>query len=40
MVINTESTVGYNKQLKQAKFLIKLGIKNDAITNTKKRAYN
>ena len=35
MVINTESTVGYNNQLKQATDAMKLGINNDVNTSTK-----
>ena len=37
MVINTESIVGYNNKLKQAKAGMKLGINNDANVDTKKR---
>ena len=40
MVINTESTVGYNNQLKQAVQGMKLGINNEVNTSTKKRLFN
>ena len=36
MVINTESTVGYNNQLKQAGPGMKLGVNNNVNTGTKK----
>ena len=35
MVINTESTVGYNKRLKQAVPRMKLGVNNDVNPDTK-----
>ena len=35
MVINTESTVGYNNELKQATDAMKLGVNNDVNTSTK-----
>ena len=38
MLINTESTVGYNNQLKQAVQGMKLGINNEVNTSTKKAA--
>ena len=38
MVINTESMVGYNNQLKQAGAGMKLGINNEVNTSTKKAA--
>ena len=38
MVINTESIVGYNNKLKQAKAGMKLGINNDVNSGTKKAA--
>ena len=38
MVINTESVVGYNNQLKQAGAGMKLGINNEVNTSTKKAA--
>ena len=40
MVINTESVVGYNNQLKQAGAGMKLGINNEVNTSTKKRPFN
>ena len=40
LVINTESVVGYNNQLKQAGAGMKLGIKNQVNTSTKKRPFN
>ena len=36
MIINTESTAGYNNKLKQARAGIKLGINNDVNSGTKK----
>ena len=39
MVINTESVVGYNNQLKQAGAGMKLGINNEVNTSTKKAAF-
>ena len=36
MVINTESTIGYNNQLKQATPGMKLGVNNDINLGTKK----
>ena len=39
MVINTESTVGYNNQLKQATHGMKLGINGGINTETKQRPY-
>ena len=36
MVINTESTIGYNNQLKQATPGMKLGVNNDINLHTKK----
>ena len=36
MVINTESTIGYNSQLKQATPDMKLGVNNDINLGTKK----
>ena len=36
MIINTESTVGYNNKLKQAVAGMKLGVNNDANLGTKK----
>ena len=36
MIINTESTIGYNNQLKQAVQGMKLGINNEVNTSTKK----
>ena len=36
MIINTESIVGYNNKLKQAKAGMKLGINNDVNLGTKK----
>ena len=38
MIINTESIVGYNKKLKQAKAGMKLGVNNDVNLGTKKAA--
>ena len=38
MIINTESMIGYNNKLKQAKGGMKLGINNDANLGTKKAA--
>ena len=38
MVINTESVVGYNNQLKQAGAGMKIGINNEVNTSTKKAA--
>ena len=38
MVINTESVVGYNNQLKQAGAKMKLGINNEVNKGTKKWA--
>ena len=38
MIINTESIVGYNNKLKQAKALMKLGVNNDVNLGTKKAA--
>ena len=38
MITNTESTVGYNKKLKQAAPGIKLGVNNDVNPGTKKLA--
>ena len=38
MIMNTESTVGYNMKLKQASAGIKLGINNDLSQGTKKAA--
>ena len=38
MVINTESVVGYNNQLKQGGAGMKLGINNEVNTSTKKAA--
>ena len=38
MIINTESTVGYNNKLKQARAGMKLGINNDLNSGTKKQA--
>ena len=38
MVINTESIVGYNNKLKQAKAGMKLGVNNDVNLGTKKAA--
>ena len=40
MVINTESVMGYNNQLKQAGAGMKLGINNEVNTSTKKRPFN
>ena len=40
MIINTESTVGYNNKLKQAVSRIKLGVNNEANPDTKKLALN
>ena len=37
MIINTESTVGYNNKLKQAAAGMKLGVNNDVNPGTKKR---
>ena len=37
MIINTESTAGYNNKLMQAKAGMKLGINNDINSGTKKR---
>ena len=37
MIIDTESTVGYNNKLKQASVGIKLGINNDVNSGTKKQ---
>ena len=37
MIINTESTVGYNNKLKQAAPGMKLGVNNDVNPGTKKR---
>ena len=36
MIINTESTIGYNNKLMQAKAGMKLGINNDVNSGTKK----
>ena len=36
MIINTESTVGYNNRLKQAAPGMKLGVNNDVNSGTKK----
>ena len=38
MIINTESIVGYNNKLKQAKVGMKLGVNNDVNLGTKKAA--
>ena len=38
MVINTQSTIGYNNQLKQALPGMKLGVNNEVNTSTKKAA--
>ena len=38
MIINTESTVGYNNKLKQATAGMKLGVNNDVNPGTKKAA--
>ena len=38
MIINSESIVGYNNKLKQAKAGMKLGINNDVNSGTKKAA--
>ena len=38
MIINTESIVGYNNKLKQAKVGMKLGVNNDVNLGTKKSA--
>ena len=38
MIINTESTAGYNNKLKQASAGMKLGINNDVNSGTKKAA--
>ena len=38
MIINTESTIGYNNKLMQAKAGMKLGINNDVNSETKKSA--
>ena len=38
MIINTESTIGYNNKLKQASAGMKLGINNDVNSETKKSA--
>ena len=38
MIINTESIVGYNNKLKQAKSGMKLGVNNDVNLGTKKAA--
>ena len=40
MIINTESIVGYNNKLKQAKVGMKLGVNNDVNLGTKKAALN
>ena len=40
MVINTESVVGYNNQLKQAVEEMKLGINNNMNKGTKKRLFD
>ena len=40
MIINTESTVGYNNTLKQASAGMKLGDNNGINLDTKKRGYN
>ena len=37
MIINMESTVGYNNKLKQASAGMKLGINNDVNSGTKKQ---
>ena len=37
MILNTESTVGYNNKLKQATQRMKLGVNNDVNQRTKKR---
>ena len=37
MIINTESIVGYNNKLKQAKAGMKLGVNNDVNLGTKKQ---
>ena len=37
MIINTESTVGYNNKVKQASAGMKLGIDNDVNSCTKKQ---
>ena len=37
MIINTESTVGYNNNLKQASAGMKLGINNEVNSDTKKQ---
>ena len=39
MIINTESTVGYNNKLKQASTGMKLGVNNDVNSRTKKQAW-
>ena len=38
MIINTESTVGYNNKLKQASAGMKLGITNEVNSDTKSRS--
>ena len=38
MIIDTESIIGYNNKLKQAKAGMKLGINNDVNSGTKKAA--
>ena len=38
MIINTQSTVGYNKKLKQAVSGMKLGVNNEVNPGTKKAA--
>ena len=38
MIINTESIIGYNNKLKQAKAGMKLGVNNDVNLGTKKAA--
>ncbi len=40
MVINTESVVGYNNQLKQAVGGMKVGVNNDVNKSTKKQLLN
>ena len=38
MIINTESTVGYNNKLKQARAGMRLGINNEVNSGTEKQA--
>ena len=38
MIINTESIVGYNNDLKRAKPGMKLGVNNDVNTSTKNKS--